>query len=716
MPPRLADGIELLGQYEDSGFKEAPYLARRGDGQMLQLTELLYLIADEADGRRGSEDIAERVSRRYGRTVSAENVRYLVEEKLRPLGVLAGADGSSPQMARLEPLLGLTVRARLLPERLVNLLGRAFSPLFFPAAVAVVLGGVAALDAWLFFVHGVAQPTRELVYQPLLLLMVWGLLAAGALFHEIGHAAAARYGGARPGAIGAGLYLIWPVFYTDVTDAYRLPRRGRLRTDLGGVYFNLLFALGTAGAYFLTGFEPLLVLVLLQHVQTLIQFLPFLRLDGYYIVSDLSGVPDMFARIKPTLRSLLPWSARDDRVEELKPWARVAVTGYVLTLIPLLLFVVALLVVNAPRVFATAWDSFFVQLDDVSRSLDSGQTTSSLAGMTQIAALLLPALGIAATGGRLGTRLASRIWGWSENSLPRRALVLAGSAAAVAFLVFSWWPGGQFKPIQPGETGTIQGGVAQLASYETGRAALTAEREDELGGATFLSDGAGAETAGSADAGETGSEPGNVVLERSGDSNLALALAREDGTSVFALAFAVTELAHGALDQSNQAVAIASCERCRAIAIAIQIVLVLNDPAIIAPENSAVAVNYSCTLCETLALAYQIIFGIGEPVAFTEEGLARLAEIKRELEELGDSGLSVKEIQASVDELVEEIHYVLETELVPLEDASGDGSAEPETETTGTTETATTESTTTETTTTTTETTPTTTTETTEAP
>jgi putative peptide zinc metalloprotease protein len=713
----VADGIELLGEYEDSGFKQAPYLARRDDGQMIQLTELLYLVTDEADGCRGPAEIAERVSRRYGRTVSGENVRYLIEEKLRPLGILAAADGSSPQVARPEPLLGLTVRGRLLPEQLVNALGRAFSPLFYPAAIAVVLGGLLALDGWLFFVHGIAQPTRELVYQPLLLLMVWGLLAAGALFHEIGHAAAARYGGARPGAIGAGLYLIWPVFYTDVTDAYRLPRRGRLRTDLGGVYFNLLFALGTSGAYFATGFEPLLVLVLLQHVQTLVQFLPFLRLDGYYVVSDLSGVPDMFARIRPTLRSLLPWSARDDRVEELKPWARVAVTGYVLTLIPLLLFAAALLVVNAPRVFATAWDSFFVQLDDVSRSLDSGQTASSVAGMTQMAALLLPALGIAATGGRLGTRLVSRLWGWSENSLPRRALMLVGSAAAVGFLVFSWWPGGQYKPIQPGETGTIQGGVAQLASYETGRAALTAEREDELGGATFVSDGLSREPEPAEEAEEPGSEPGNVVFERTGDSNLAVALAREDATSVFALAFAVTELSHGALEQSNQAVASASCERCRAIAIAIQIVLVLNDPAIIAPENSAVAVNYACTLCETLALAYQIIFGIGEPVAFTEEGLARLAEIKGELEELGDSGLSLEEIQASVDELVEEIHYILETELVPLEEASSDGpDTEPETETTRTTETATTESTTTGTTTTTETTTETTTAETTEAP
>ncbi|HYY75137.1 MAG TPA: hypothetical protein VE644_02325, partial [Gaiellaceae bacterium] len=616
---------------------------------MIQLTELLYLVADEADGRREPAEIAERVGRRYGRVVSADNVRYLVEEKLRPLGILAAADGSSPKIERLDPLLGLAFRARLLPERAVNALGRAFSPLFFPAVVALVLGGLAALDAWLFFVHGIAQPTRELVYQPLLLLMVWGLLAVGALFHEIGHAAAARYGGGRPGAIGAGLYLIWPVFYTDVTDAYRLSRRGRLRTDLGGVYFNVLFALGTAGAYFATGFEPLLVLVLLQHVQTLIQFLPFLRLDGYYIVSDLTGVPDMFARIKPTLRSLLPWRARDERVEELRPWARRAVTGYVLTLIPLFLFVIGLLVVNAPRVFATAWDSFFVHLDDVSRSLDDGQTASSLAGMTQMAALLLPALGIAATGGRLGTRLASGLWRWSEDSVARRALVLSGTAATVAFLAFSWWPNGQYKPIQPGETGTIQGGVAQLASYETGRAALTADREEELGGATFVSDSAPGATG---EAGEAGSEPGNLVLEQTGDSNLALALAREDGTSVFALAFTVAKLSHGALDQSNQAVAVASCERCRAIAIAIQIVLVLNDPAIIAPENSAVAINYACTLCETLALAYQIIFGIGEPVTFTEAGLARLAEIKRELEALGDSGLSLEEIQVRVEELV----------------------------------------------------------------
>ena len=43
--------------------------------------------------------------------------------------------------------------------------------------------------------------------------------------------------------MGFGFYLFWPAFYTDVTDSYRLGRGGRVRTDLGGLYFNALVVL-----------------------------------------------------------------------------------------------------------------------------------------------------------------------------------------------------------------------------------------------------------------------------------------------------------------------------------------------------------------------------------------------------------------------------------------------------------------------------------------
>src|SRR5688572_611902 len=68
--PQRAAGLELLGRFEGSGFKETPYLARRDDGEVLQLSRLLYLVAEAADGRRDADAIAARVGSRIGRPVS----------------------------------------------------------------------------------------------------------------------------------------------------------------------------------------------------------------------------------------------------------------------------------------------------------------------------------------------------------------------------------------------------------------------------------------------------------------------------------------------------------------------------------------------------------------------------------------------------------------------------------------------------------------------
>src|SRR3954452_15561926 len=87
--PQLADGVELIGEYEGSGYKEPPSLVRRGDGQVIQLTPLLYSVAEKADGARDYEGIASALSDEIGRSVSSDNVRFLVEQKLQPLGILA---------------------------------------------------------------------------------------------------------------------------------------------------------------------------------------------------------------------------------------------------------------------------------------------------------------------------------------------------------------------------------------------------------------------------------------------------------------------------------------------------------------------------------------------------------------------------------------------------------------------------------------------------
>jgi putative peptide zinc metalloprotease protein len=479
-PPRLAEGVEMIGEYEGSGFKETPYIARRADGQTLQLTRLLYSVAASADGQRDHAAIARTVSDDIGRKVSPDNVRFLVEKKLRPLGVLATADGSSPELERPDPLLALKFRTSVVPERVTHALTAIAQPLFWPPVLGLMVAGFLALDAWLFLHHGIAQGFRHAIYEPLLLLAMFAGVVVASAFHELGHATACRYGGARPGAMGVGIYIVWPAFYTDVTDAYRLSRGGRLRTDLGGIYFNAIFALAMGGLYALTSSEPLLLLVLIQNVAMLQQLLPFLRLDGYYILSDLTGVPDMLSRIRPVLRSLKPGAHADPRVTELKPWVRVVVTAYVLGVVPLLAISLLMALLHAPRLFATAYDSLGARYDEVAAALDGGAALSVASSSLQLLMLALPALGLALTFSRVGRRAGTTAWSWSEGRPERRAVVVSAATAAVALTAFTWWPNGDYRPIQPGERGTIQSGLRSIAAIPGGRPSVTPEREHEL--------------------------------------------------------------------------------------------------------------------------------------------------------------------------------------------------------------------------------------------
>jgi putative peptide zinc metalloprotease protein len=483
-PPRLAEGIELIGRYEDSGYKDPPYIARRADGQVIQMPDLLYFVAEELDGQRGFDQIAERVSEKLGKQIAPDDAKMLVEQKLRPLGVVAGPQGEQPQLQKLDPMLALKLRTAVVPKSVVRALTSIFYPFFYPPVLAAALAGLVAVDVWLFFSHGVGQPAREIVYNPVLLAMVLGLVVLATALHEIGHATATRYGGAEPGEMGVGIYVVWPAFYTDVTDAYRLNRGGRLRVDLGGVYFNVLFILAVAGAYFLTGWEPLLILIPIQHFQILQQFLPFLRLDGYYILSDLVGVPDLFARIKPTLKSALPGEETDPAAAQLKGWVRLVTTLWIALLIPVLALTFGLMIFNLPRMVATAWDSFFVQLDKV----EHGSGFGRYFGVVQLIAITLPIAGFAYTMTRGTGRLMSTAWSWSEGAPLRRAVIVAFTVVTAGVAGWVLLPNGDYRPIQPGERGTLQGGLQEFKAIHTGRPGLTEERQKELGGAPAQKD------------------------------------------------------------------------------------------------------------------------------------------------------------------------------------------------------------------------------------
>src|SRR5262245_16755519 len=436
--PRLADDVRLLGRCPGSGFREPRYLIERSDRRMLQLSRLLFIVAANLDGRHSVDEIADRVSTQYRRRLTTEGLEFLVEAKLRPLGLLddrltpvvhgAGpSDRRPPVAAERLPMpsrrvLGLRLRLVLLPPRLVGPLCAALTVFFLPVVVVTAVIALVAVDVWLWRTTSLSPAVAAVLAEPVTILMVLAILAASVLFHELGHAAGCRYGGGRPGAIGVGLYLVYPSFYTDVTDAQRLGRRGRLRTDLGGIYFNALAIFVVTAVYAATRYEPLVLAILLIHIEMLQQLLPIVRLDGYYILTDLVGVPDLFDRVRPVLVSLLPGRKADPRVTELRPAARAAVTVWVIVVVPALLAIAGFILWHTPDLIRDVWQSEQREWLGLQAAFEAGDTALVLVGSLSIVLLALPLLGLTLLAADVAWRVLRVVVRRARRSKPARHL------------------------------------------------------------------------------------------------------------------------------------------------------------------------------------------------------------------------------------------------------------------------------------------------------
>jgi putative peptide zinc metalloprotease protein len=311
--------------------------------------------------------------------------------------------------------------------------------------VVAVATGVTGLDYWLFALHGLGAGTRQVLRNPADLLIVVGLSVISAGFHECGHAAACRYGGARPGRIGVGIYLVWPSFFTNVTDSYRLSRAGRLRTDLGGLYFNLVFMLLLAGLYAATSSEILLLVIAVTHLEMLEQLLPFVRFDGYFILSDLAGVPDLFARVVPILKGALPGSRQDPRLGGLRRGTRHLVVGWVACVIPLLTITIGYLLLRLPAINRELWHSASREARLTATAI-SGHHYAAVAvdalgvGLValSVAGSLYVVIGLARSAASVGLR-------YSAGHPGRRVVVALAAAMCVTVLAAFWVADSQFR-------------------------------------------------------------------------------------------------------------------------------------------------------------------------------------------------------------------------------------------------------------------------------
>lgn len=701
--PARADGVQLIGRSEGSGYRQPPSLVRRADGQTLQLTPLLYAVLEAVDGVRSEEEIAAHASAASGRLISADNVRTLMDSQLLPLGLLRLADGSQPEVRKADPLLGMRFRYTVTDPERTRRITAPFTVLFNQLIVVAVTTAFLASCWWVLMVKGLASATHEAFEKPVLLLLIFAVTILSAGFHEFGHAAAARKGGSTPGAMGAGLYLIWPAFFTDVTDSYRLGRAGRLRTDFGGLYFNAIVAVAIMGLWWASGFDALLLVVVTQILQMVRQLLPLVRFDGYHILADAAGVPDLFQRIKPTLLGLLPWHWGRPESRVLKPWARAVVTLWVLVTVPLLLFSLAMMVISLPRLLATAWSSAAKQQAMLAESLSGGDLAGAAVRVLAIAAVALPMVGMLYILLRLLRQLVTGLWQKTRGKFLQRTAVMSAAAALLAGLAWAWWPdGGTYRPVQPYERGTLadattsilpskgtalrEGGSGRTVALWPEGAATPTRENPQLAMVLVPVEGSAADSAAGSPAGSGDSAAPSWVFpfDRPAapeeDGNQALAVNTADGSVTYSVAFALVWAEDGEpVDTRNEAYAFANCSGCAAVAVGFQVVLIVGQTDVIVPENLSAAANYNCLDCLTYALASQLVLTLDGPLG--EASLAQLNALWAEIAEYGRniSNVPLSEIQGRLAAYKEQITAIIQADPGAAKGQTAGSTASPTT-------------------------------------
>lgn len=125
--------------------------------------------------------------------------------------------------------------------------------------------------------------------QPIIYFVIPISLAISSLFHEFGHVSSCVKNKAHPGEIGLGLYYIFPVFYSKLNEVWYLPRLSRIKVDLAGIWFELLLVALLTSIYIFINIDILLIISMSILVKTALELVPFLRKDGYWVLSDLIG-------------------------------------------------------------------------------------------------------------------------------------------------------------------------------------------------------------------------------------------------------------------------------------------------------------------------------------------------------------------------------------------------------------------------------------------
>ena len=277
----------------ESTSEATKFLIQCGDLNYVVSTPVKILVETLLTSQKLNIPLDKSYQRFSQNKASPEEVMALANKHI-PSTLFAGAEVP----ARKTPFI---LSVNLLPERILSYAALPLALLFNKWLAFGLVSVFIAIHIWLFptisqsAITGI--PTSDIpIFIALMLLSYF--------IHELGHISACRRFNCPHGDIGVGIYFIFPVFFADVSKAWRLNRIERATVDLGGLYFQAILLIAI-DYYAFANQSSLAYLLSWTITFTMLHTLnPFFKFDGYWLLSDLSGITNLHEKMAKALQAV----------------------------------------------------------------------------------------------------------------------------------------------------------------------------------------------------------------------------------------------------------------------------------------------------------------------------------------------------------------------------------------------------------------------------
>lgn len=191
-------------------------------------------------------------------------------------------------------VLNFKLRKRRIFDTIINSVPNCFFHLIFMISIiacAITSGTFTILSS-----------QKDTVYHSFYYI-IW--IALNIFVHELGHCWLCIRSGRSVYSFGIKLNYYMPMMYVDTSDICMSNLKNKVATSLGGIYFNAILCLITSAGYLgsnliiLSAFSKVSLLFVISNL------IPFFKLDGYYVISDLLGETDLKLSSKKAMSKVI---------------------------------------------------------------------------------------------------------------------------------------------------------------------------------------------------------------------------------------------------------------------------------------------------------------------------------------------------------------------------------------------------------------------------